>query len=85
MNPTTKYIYLTGLPSLINDIEKAGDGVVSIPHGEPITVNIKRLVDKYAFVTTEEGHSSYIGVSSYCYGTVLVVGNLQQVSIHVSV
>ncbi|XP_067935135.1 protein RRP5 homolog [Watersipora subatra] len=63
VNDTTKYIHLTELSSLVDHMERETEGPLSIPIGEPITVIVKKIVDKYAFVMTEEGSTSYMGVS----------------------
>lgn len=64
VNYSTKYIYLTALNSLVEHIDKPVGGAVSVPLGEPITTVISRIVDKYAFLSTPEGHVSYMGVSN---------------------
>lgn len=62
VNTATKYIHLTGLPSLVADIDQPASGAVDIPLGEPVQTTLSKIVDKYAFMATQEGHVSYMGV-----------------------
>ena len=63
VNTATKYIHLTGLRSLIEEIDEPGSGTVSVPLGEPVTITVSKVQDKYAFLSTADGQESYMGVS----------------------
>ena len=63
VNTATKYIHLTGLRSLIEEIDGPGSGTVSVPLGEPVTITVSKVQDKYAFLSTADGQESYMGVS----------------------
>ena len=63
VNTATKYIHLTGLRSLIEEIDETGSGTVSVPLGEPVTITVSKVQDKYAFLSTADGQESYMGVS----------------------
>lgn len=62
VNTSTKYIHLTGLTSLLDYIDALGSGAVSVPLGEPTMITINKIQDKYAFMSTEDGQESYMGV-----------------------
>lgn len=62
VNTDTKYVRLSDLPSLIGELDQPGEGPVNIPLGEPVTVSVSKIHDKYAFVSSPDGHVTYIGV-----------------------
>ena len=63
VNPSSKRIYLSALESLLNDLDQAPAGQVSVPTGEPIMLTITQVVDRNAFVKLDDGSTSYMSVS----------------------